>query len=356
MLYIMFGFSLLGGIDKLLGNKYGMGVKFDEGIKAMGSLALTIIGIYSLSPIIAKLMTPVLTPMAKLLFTDPSVFISSVLATDLGAFNTSMELALDPQIGVFNGIILASMLGATISFTVPVAINLISAKDFIYFSKGVLAGIVTIPIGMLVAGFMLKVSLVDIVLNILPVVLISALIAYGLLKSLDKTIQIFHILGKAVLYISTVGFLIGISNYGFGISLIDGMLPIEDGVMLVFSISVVLSGAYPMLYFISRRFYKGLNIISNKYGLDEYSLLGLLSSLASALPMMGVYAEMNNKGKVINAAFAVSGSYVFGGQLGYISSVAPHTVNAFIVSKLVAAISGIVVALYLIKKESKEVI
>ncbi|MDY0236082.1 MAG: ethanolamine utilization protein EutH [Gudongella sp.] len=355
MLYMMFGFSLLGGIDKLLGNKFGLGVKFDEGIKAMGSLALTIIGIYSLSPIIAKLMTPILTPMAKLLFTDPSVFISSVLATDLGAFNTSMELALDPQVGVFNGIILASMLGATISFTVPVAINLISANDFIFFSKGVLAGIITIPVGMLVAGFMLHVELIDIIFNILPVVIISSLIAYGLVKSLNKTIQVFNILGKVVLFISTIGFLFGILNYGFGISIIDGMLPIEDGVMLVFSISVVLSGAYPMLYIISRKFYKELNAISNKYGLDEYSLLGLVSSLASALPMMGIYSEMNNKGKVLNAAFAVSGSYVFGGQLGYVSSVAPHTVNAFIVSKLVAAIAGIAVALYLIKKETKEV-
>lgn len=356
MLYIMLGFSLLGGLDKLLGNKFGLGVKFDEGIKAMGSLALTIIGIYSLSPIIAKLITPILTPMAKVLFTDPSVFISSILATDLGAFNTSMELALDPQVGVFNGIILASMLGATISFTLPVAINLISASDFIYFSKGVLAGIVTIPIGMVVAGFMLQVKLLDIVLNILPVVLISILIAYGLIKSLDKTIQVFNILGKVVLFISTVGFLLGILNYGFGISIINGMLPIEDGVMLIFSISVVLSGAYPMLYLISRKFYRELNTISNKYGLDEYSLLGLVSSLASALPMMGIYSEMNKKGKVLNAAFAVSGSYVFGGQLGYVSSVAPHAVNAFIVSKLVAAIAGIIVALHLLKIETREVV
>ena len=45
MIYVMLGFSLLGGIDKLLNNRLGLGVKFDEGFKAMGSLALTIIGI-----------------------------------------------------------------------------------------------------------------------------------------------------------------------------------------------------------------------------------------------------------------------------------------------------------------------
>src|SRR5690554_4673059 len=136
MLYVMLGFSLLAGIDKLLNNKYGLGNKFDEGFKAMGGLAITIMGIYSLSPIIAKLVTPVLIPLSSMLFTDPSVFISSILATDLGAYNTSIEIAKDPSVGIYNGIILASTLGATISFTVPVAINLISIKDFQYFAKG----------------------------------------------------------------------------------------------------------------------------------------------------------------------------------------------------------------------------
>jgi ethanolamine transporter len=32
---------------------------------------------------------------------------------------------------------------------------------------------------------------------------------------------------------------------------------------------------------------------------------------------------MNDKGKVICTAFAVSGAFVFGGQLAYVASVAP---------------------------------
>lgn len=136
MLQIMIIFSLVAGIDKLLNNKYGLGVKFEEGFKAMGGLALTIIGIYSLSPIIAKGLIPILDPLAKLLNTDPSVFISSLLATDLGAYNTSVEVANNPLIGNFNGLILGSMLGATISFTIPIAINLIDANDFPFLQKG----------------------------------------------------------------------------------------------------------------------------------------------------------------------------------------------------------------------------
>lgn len=354
MFYAMLTFSILAGIDKLLNNKYGLGAKFDEGFKAMGGLALTIIGIYSLSPIIASAATPILQPIANLIHVDPSVFIGSILATDLGAYNTSLQIAKNEGMVAFNGVILASTLGATISFTVPVATNLISAKDFDYFAKGILAGIVTVPAGMVLAGFMLRISAVEVILNLLPVVVFSSLIAYGLMKFQDNMVSIFRIVGKLVLGLSTLGLLLSIYSYTTGHVIIDGMLPLEEAVMLVFTIAVVLSGAYPMLYFLQRRLSRVLRKTSSRYGLDEYSILGLFSSLASCLPMMGVYHEMNWKGKMLNAAFSVSGSFVLGGQLGYVSSVSPSSVNAFIASKLLAGIAGMAVAGLLIKQESNK--
>lgn len=354
MLYIMLIFSLLAGIDKLMNNRFGIGAKFDEGFKAMGGLALTVIGIYSLSPIIASAAAPLLTPLADLLHTDPSVFIGSILATDLGAFNTSVEIARDESMIAFNGIMLGSTLGATISFTIPVATNLISSKDFGYFSKGALAGIVTVPVGLIIAGIMLKIPALDMLYNLMPVIAFSLLVAYGLIKAQDRMVSIFGMLGKLVLGISTLGLLISIYSYSTGKILVKGMLPLEEAVMLVFTIGVVLSGAYPMLYFLQRKLNRILKWVSRKFGLDEFSILGLFSSLASCLPMMGVYHEMNWKGKIINAAFAVSGAFVFGGQMGYVSSVSPASLNAFIVSKIASGIAGIALAAVIIKLEIKK--
>lgn len=354
MLYIMLIFSLLAGIDKLMNNKYGLGVKFDEGFKSMGGLALTIVGIYSLSPLIASASIPLLGPLANLLNADPSVFISSILATDLGAYNTSLQIAKNDSMVVFNGIMLAATLGATISFTIPVATNLISAKDFGFFAKGILAGIVTVPVGMILAGIMLKIPVSDVFFNLLPVVVFSMMVAYGLIKAQDKMVTLFGIVGKLVLGISTIGLLISIYSYTTGHILVEGMLPLEDAVILVFTIAVVLSGAYPMLYFMQRRLSRILRRISQRFDLDDYSILGLFSSLASCLPMMGVYHEMNWKGKMLNAAFSVSGAFVFGGQLGYVSSVSPNSVNAFIASKLAAGVAGMAVAAFLIKLEIKK--
>jgi ethanolamine transporter len=353
MLYVMLGFSLLGGIDKLLNNRFGLGVKFDEGFKAMGSLALTIIGIYSLSPVIAKGILPLLGPLSSWMNVDPSVFVSSILATDLGAYSTSVEIARDPAIGVFNGAILASTLGATISFTVPVAINLITEDDFQYFAKGILAGIVTVPLGMVISGLMMDIGIGRIIWNLLPVGVFSLIIAYGLIKSQEKTMFVFRWLGKLILGISTFGLILGILDYSLGIVLIEGMISLEEATILVLSISIVLSGAYPMLFFLSRRLHRVLRLVTERYDIDDFSILGLFSSLASCLPMLGVYHEMNWKGKILNAAFAVSGAYVFGGQLGYVTSVAPQVVNAFIIGKLTAGVTSIIVALYLIRMEIK---
>ncbi len=354
MLYIMIIFSIIGAIDKILDNKYGLGAKFDEGFRAMGSLALTIIGLYSLSPIIAKLLIPVLGPLANVINTDPSVFIGSILATDLGAYTTSIEIAENQLIGNFNGLILASMLGSTISFTIPVALNLVSIKDYPYFIKGVLSGIVTIPIGMLVSGIMMKVPMYDIIFNIIPVGVFAIFTALGLIKAEDIMMKIFETLGIIIKIICTLGLVLSMVEFSFGITLIEGMIPFKEGVMIVAGVCIVLSGAYPLLYFISVKLHKMLRVIHKKYDLDQYSVLGIISSLANCVPMLGIYENMNWKGKILNGAFAVSGSFVIGGQLGYVSSVAPEFVNPFIVGKLAAGLSAMAVAFILIKIQKSE--
>ena len=42
---IMAGFAVLGGIDRIFGNRWGLGKEFEEGILAMGSLALAMVGL-----------------------------------------------------------------------------------------------------------------------------------------------------------------------------------------------------------------------------------------------------------------------------------------------------------------------
>ena len=78
--------------------------------------------------------------------------------------------------------------------------------------------------------------------------------------------------------------------------------------------------------------------------INQYALIGLILSLGTSIAMMPLFSKMDTKGKLINAAFSVSGAYVFGGQLGFIASVNPASVTWFVVVKLVAGILGLVIA------------
>lgn len=352
MIYVMAFFSVLAGLDKILNNRFGIGEKFDEGFKALGGLALTVVGIYSISPVIADLVTPVFYPLANLLRTDPSVFISSILAPDLGAYNTSIEIARTVEIGRYNGLILSSSLGSIISFTIPVAIGIISKEDFDVFAKGVIFGIMTIPIGMIIGGLLMNIHPMDILSSLIPVVVFSIIMSIGLMKKQKLMIKIFNGLGKVIISISTLGLILLIINFGFNIEVLENMIGLEDAATLILQIAIVLSGAFPMFHILSRLMHKQLRSLEARLELDQYSILGLFSTLAHCMPMLGIYDKMNEKGKILNAAFVVSAGFALGGQLGYVTTVSPESVNAFLAAKIIAGVLAVIIANGILKREN----
>ncbi len=354
VIYIMLFFAIIGGIDRIRGNKNGLGKEFEEGFKGMGSLALTMIGIISLSPFISQIMLPVLKILSQITGADPSIFISSILATDMGGYSTSEIVAESQLMAEYSGLILASMLGATISFTMPVALNLVSKEDFPFFTKGILAGIVTIPIGMIIGGLLMSIRLKTIFINLTPVIMLSIIIVTGLFKFQNTSFRAFKALGRGIVVVSSIGLLISILDFILGIKIIPNLLPFEEGLIIVGKIAVILSGAYPMFHIIKAKLSNRLNRISGKTAFNDISMLGLVSSLANCVPMLAIYDKMDNKGKVINAAFAVSGAFVFGGQLGYVSGISQEIVVPFILAKLTAGISAIGLANILLKIEDNE--
>ena len=116
IVYLMVVFMALGAVDRILGNRFGLGEKFEEGIMAMGSLALAMIGIICLAPVLANLLRPVVVPLYQALGADPAMFAGTLLANDMGGAPLAQELALTQEAGQFGGLIVGSMLGPTIVF------------------------------------------------------------------------------------------------------------------------------------------------------------------------------------------------------------------------------------------------
>ena len=59
LIAVMAIFAVLGALDRILGNKFGIGKDFEEGILAMGSLAMAMIGVITLAPVLAATISTV---------------------------------------------------------------------------------------------------------------------------------------------------------------------------------------------------------------------------------------------------------------------------------------------------------
>ena len=162
LILVMAGFALLGAVDRIFGNRTGLGKEFEDGILAMGALALAMVGIISLAPVLANVLRPVIVPIYRFLGADPAMFAGTILACDMGGGPLAHELTSDPQAAAFGGVLCGSMLGATIVFTIPVALGILSEEDHPFLAKGILAGIVTIPIGLLVGGLVAGIPLLKV--------------------------------------------------------------------------------------------------------------------------------------------------------------------------------------------------
>lgn len=349
IIYIMAVFAVLGAVDRIIGNKIGLGNQFEEGILAIGTLALSMVGIITLSPVIASVLEPFVVPVFNMLGADPAMFAGSILANDMGGAPLAFELAGSKEAAQFGGLIVGSMLGPTIVFTLPVALGLIKEHDRKYMATGVLAGVITIPFGSLAGGIVAGFPFIMIVRNLIPIIIFAVAIAFGLWKFPNGMIKGFTVFGKFIVILITAGLILGISEELTGFTLIQGLNPLSDGFEIVADISIVLAGAFPLVFAITKIFKKPLLKLGKLLGMNDVSAAGLVASLANSIPMFNMVNDMDNKGKIINFAFATSAAFVFGDHLGFTAGFDSSMIFPMIVGKLTGGVTAVILALFLAK-------
>ena len=353
LIALMAAFAVLGAADKICGNRFGLGGAFESGIQAMGSLALAMVGIVCLAPVLAALLKPVVVPVYTFLGADPAMFAGSLLACDMGGGALARQLTDDPQAAALGGVITGSMLGATVVFTIPVAMGILREEDRPVMAKGILCGIVTIPLGVLAGGLTAGFPLTMVLRNLVPIVLIALLIALGLWRAENAMVRGFEVFGKLVVAVATVGLAAAIGEALTGYPIIRGMEPISEGFETVGVIAIVLAGAFPLVFVLTKLLRKPLLAAGGLLGINDAAAAGLLASLANSIAAFGMVKDMNERGKVVNIAFAVSGAFVFGDHLGFTAGFAPEMMGAMIVGKLVGGLTAIAAAWILTRKSEK---
>lgn len=355
MLYIVTIFFIIGIIDYIIGNKFKLGIKLIEGINSMGSLALSMIGILSITPIISNILTKSILPILKeSRFIDPSIISSSILAVDMGGYKIATSISNNQNMIYFSGVLISSIVGCTISFTLPLALGIIKEDDIDILCKGILCGLVTLPISLFIGGLLLNIEINTLINNILPIIILSIFIIIGIYKFPSKTISIFKIISKIIFIISIVGLALQGVNSILGEEIIKNLLPIEEVLTIVGKIAIFLAGANVMIEVINRCFYNKINNLSKLLNINTYSITTLIGSLASAVIVFNNFNKLDKRGKVICSSFSVGGAYVLGGQLGYVVTEAKEVAFIYIFVKLLCGILSIILSLYISKEFIKE--
>lgn len=353
ILWIMAIGLLVGGADKILGNHFGLGEKFDEGFKAMGALALGMVGIICLIPIIQKVIENTIRPFFLRIHIDPAM-IGSILANDMGGYPLAMQLAVDERVGLLAGTIVSSMLGAVLVFHIPVGLGLIDKEKHPYFAKGLLIGLVTMPIGSIAGGVAAGFPVRMVLINMLPIVLVALLMAAGLKWIPDTMIKGSLLFGKLITTVVYVGLMCIGFQYITNVVIIPGMVPVEEGMAIVAGIAIVLAGAYPVLELLMRALGKPLLIMGNRLGLDTVSTAGLIFALANSIPVFTMIKKMEPKGVVVNTAWAVTVGAAFGDHLGFTASVYPKMIGPMIIGKITAGVLAVILAMLLCRERASE--
>jgi len=347
-------FAVIGALDFLFGNKLKLGSEFTKGIFLFGDMALSMIGLIVLSPFIAQLLSPFFDFIADNTPFDPSIIVASLFANDMGGSELCTSIAKTEILGNFNGFIVSSMMGCTVSFTLPVSLSIVKESKRKELCLGILCGVATIPVGCFVSGLLYGVPFADLLIDICPLVVFAAIIVFGLIKAPNTCINVFKIIGFAVKIIIYVGLCIGIVEFLTGIEILGNQNKLSDAALVCVNAVIVLSGMLPFFAILSRILKKPLKMLENNSKMNEKSVMGLLGSLMTNVTTFGMMNEMDGKGAIINSAFAVSGAFIFGGHLAYTMAYCEEAVPFVLIGKAVAGVTAIVLAFVIAERNEEK--
>lgn len=209
LMYLIAACAILGGVDRIFGNKLGLGEAFENGFKMLGPLSLSMAGMIYLAPLAAQLLSPVVTPVYRFLGQDPGMF-ASFLALDMGGYQMAGALAADPLVGKFAGIIVGATLGCTISFTIPTGSGILPEESKNDFAYGTMYGIITLPLAMILGAMLCGIPLLQALWLCLPLAVFAGILAFILVHWPNKAGKAFRLLAIVLKIIATSGLTIGV--------------------------------------------------------------------------------------------------------------------------------------------------
>ena len=342
-------FSAIGALDWLIGNKIGVGKEFERAFALFAPMALSMLGMIIIAPAIGAWLSPVFDGFYRVLGIDPSIIPASLLANDMGGMSVAQSIYKSETIGNYNAFVVSSMMGCLISFTLPFSLGLVNKSQHNELFFGILCGVATIPVGCFVSGLICGVAPLDLLLNLLPLIILGIIIAVSLVFFKSACIKCFSAFGKFMRAVSLVGLVLSLFTFLTKIEVSKYFDTFENAAFICANACVTLSGALPMMFIVTKLLNKPLNAVGKRVGINGTSTIALLGTLVTNASTFGIMDKMDKRGAVLNSAFAVSASFVFGSHLAFTMAFDSDYVLPMAVGKIISGIFAVALAFVLYK-------
>lgn len=375
VVYIIMACAVAGAIASIFSEKSELGAQFLEGFNSIGSIFLPVAGIMASAPFLTQLVANVFGPAFGLVGADPAMAATTFIAVDMGGYHLADALAQTRESWIM-AMTTGYMAGATIVFSIPVALKMLQPEDRKYLALGTMSGFISIPFGVLIssviialsnpviretvstnsaATYQLALGFGQIFKNLIPLIIICSLLAIGLLLIPNKMIKGFNVFGKLldsalriVVVLCVVEYFTGVFSsvlgaWGFDPIVADSA-DVNRALEVSGAIGMMLCGAFPMVYLIKKYLARPLNFIGKKVGLSQDATTGILACSANALALFAIIKDMKAEDKVRTLSFCVCGAFLFGDHLAFTANYQPSLILPIMLGKLGAAIIALVIA------------
>lgn len=385
VVYIIMACAIAGAVASAIKPESELGQQFVAGVDSIGPIFLPSAGILASAPYLTAFVEGVSGPAYGALGADPAMAATTFIAVDMGGYQLADALAQTRESWIM-AMMTGYMAGATIVFTIPVALKMLEKRDCKYLALGVMSGLLAIPIGVFVASaiialshpvirevvstnadatYQLALSWAQIGVNLVPLIIICVALALGLKLKPDAMIKGFIVFGrvmeaalKIVFVLVVVEYFTGIFTTVFGSFGFDPIIADEEDMFRALetsgAIGMMLCGAFPMVYLIRKYLAKPLAKIGGAVGLSSDATAGLLAGSANVLALLSMVKDLKARDKVICMAFAVCCAFLFGDHLSFTANFQPSLIVPVLLGKLAAGICAIAFAHVLAVKKAEE--
>ncbi|MFO0864657.1 MAG: ethanolamine utilization protein EutH [Gemmataceae bacterium] len=389
----------LGALAACRNEERGLGREFVEGIYAIGYIFLPVAGIMASAPYLAALVRRLVGPVFAAIGADPAMAATMFIASDMGGFHLARDLKQSNESWI-TALAAGFMAGSTIVFSIPVGLAMLDKRDHKYMALGVMAGLLSIPIGVLVADLLLwatgpairdfigtkgapnhtlQMSLTQILRDLSPLAVVVGVLAVGLRAAPNLMIRGFMAFGRIVgigvklvlagciiEYFTAATFGTGILTQLLGKWEFEPVIADADQIKALAEttgkvtdekivralevagyIGIMLAGAFPMVYLIRTYLATPVAALGRRVGLESAGAAGLLAAAANILAMFRLVKDMRAKDKVLVIAFSVCAAFAFGDHLAFTTNFQPTVLPAILLGKLAGGAAGFVLAAWL---------